>query len=883
MVWAGEPARLVSMQDITSHTNIKNELYIEQERFRTLIDFTYDWEYWLLPDQKLVYISPSCKRITGYEAAEFIEQPHLLETIVYDEDIELYLAHVKDAFSEEQSAALDFRIVTKEGQVRWIGHRCQPVYNEEGIYIGRRISNREITDQKTFEEELRASEIKFRRFVNHSKDGIYIISTKGQIIEWNPRQEEITGLVRADTIGKQFWQVQQAYITKNEQTRVDFDEGKQAIQRALKKGSNPWTKTVHEFEIVSKNNQIRVIQEHYFTIKTLSGYQIGCITRDITDKKNVENALYKLTEELEKRVEERTSQLKEEISVRKKVEDEIKSRLENEKKLAEISEIFLRIKNIRRAMPKVLGVLGDLTRATRILLFNLSDSGTQVDHIYEWNKEGPIWRVNTKDLVLTDYFTTWIDKIQSGEIINIAKVNEMPPEIQGMLTPALSERTESLLFIPLLSRGNLIGLISIENVQNTLFTEEEGTSLLEVFARLTVSTLEREYILNTLEKRVRDRTRDLQMLYEIAAITSKPTGVKKILENTLDIVVQAIYGKAGFIHIIDSTGSAFRLTEKINISPENARVIDTLVWDDGLLDRFFATKDPLFIPSLQIDSVKPLNVFKDEFPGYIGVPIRVKGQLFGLISILGKSFESMTLEHVALLSSVADQLAVAIETARLRDKAEDAAVMKERQRLARELHDSVTQYLYSIPLLTKGWQRMVDNATKDEVKSWLGHIGNISTQMLKEMRLLLYDLRPLALEQDGLIGAIKRRLETLESRFEVKTVLEVDENINVPTRIEQELYRIIQEAINNTVKHAEADRVIVRLRQAREYLELEIEDNGIGFDPITSESGDGIGLSSMRERAKSIGGTLILYSLPSQGSRINVRIKLQPKINEGDL
>ena len=118
--WAGDPARLVSLQNITAPTSNNNELCIKQERFRTLIDFTYDWEYWLLPDQKLVYISPSCKRITGYEASEFIEQPHLLETIVYDEDLESYLAHMKDAFSGEQSAALDFRIVTEEGQVRWI-------------------------------------------------------------------------------------------------------------------------------------------------------------------------------------------------------------------------------------------------------------------------------------------------------------------------------------------------------------------------------------------------------------------------------------------------------------------------------------------------------------------------------------------------------------------------------------------------------------------------------------------------------------------------------------------------------------------------------------------------------------------------------------------
>ena len=400
-----------------------------------------------------------------------------------------------------------------------------------------------------------------------------------------------------------------------------------------------------------------------------------------------------------------------------------------------------------------------------------------------------------------------------------------------------------------------------------------------MFARIAVSALERDSFVKTLERRVSDRTRDLQMLYEIAALTSQPAGLSDILEQSLNKAIIALYGKAGFIHLLDDAGKSFRLVEHNNIFKDEAAIIEQITWKSSLMDRFFATKDPLFIPRLDQDKPPPLDVFTDRFGAYIGVPIRIKGQLYGVLSILGKSFEKMTLEQISLLASVADEMAVAIERAQLREQAKEAAVMEERQRLARELHDSVTQYLYSIPLLTKGWQRMVDDASQEEIKGWLDHLGVISTQILKEMRLLLYDLRPLALEQDGLVGAIRRRLETVESRFEIKTNLEIDANIVLPPKIEQELYRIIQEAINNTVKHAEANEITVRLRKSREYLELEIEDNGIGFDPLVSESGRGIGLSSMRERAKSIGGTLILYTLPAKGSRINVRIKTLPQMS----
>jgi signal transduction histidine kinase len=194
--------------------------------------------------------------------------------------------------------------------------------------------------------------------------------------------------------------------------------------------------------------------------------------------------------------------------------------------------------------------------------------------------------------------------------------------------------------------------------------------------------------------------------------------------------------------------------------------------------------------------------------------------------------------------------------------------------LARELHDSVTQYLYSLVLLTKGWQRGLDKAAPEEIKRWLERSESVSSQALKEMRLLLYNLRPAILEQDGLAGALKRRLEAVEGRVEIKTELEVDEDLKLPPRIEHELYGIAQEALNNVLKYAEAKKVVVHLCRKPGGVELEIIDNGSGFNLQEMTENSGQGIINMQERARSLGSSLSLQSKAGHGTSIKVYVKI---------
>ena len=161
--------RQAMYEDVTDRKQIEDKLRESEERFRTVADFTYDWEYWLDPKGKLVYVSPSCERITGYHPDEYYQNPNLIEGIIHPDDRAIFVMHVQDKDREKRAFSLEFRIRTRDGQERWIEHHCQPITDSNKVYLGERASNRDITNRKQIEEKLRKSTRHLRREVKRRK------------------------------------------------------------------------------------------------------------------------------------------------------------------------------------------------------------------------------------------------------------------------------------------------------------------------------------------------------------------------------------------------------------------------------------------------------------------------------------------------------------------------------------------------------------------------------------------------------------------------------------------------------------------------------------------------------------------------------------------
>jgi PAS domain S-box-containing protein len=191
------------IRDISDRKKVEKKFQESEEKFRTLADYTYDWEYWITPTGEITYMSPSCERISGYTSDDFVANPNLLTEIIYDDDKEKYFQAHEDKKEENGlPVKVDFRIITKKGKTKWIGHLCQKVFIKNSQYLGIRVSNRDITSRKLAEEKMRASESRFRTLFIESPDAIFVENFDGIILDANPAACKLHGLTKDDLIGK---------------------------------------------------------------------------------------------------------------------------------------------------------------------------------------------------------------------------------------------------------------------------------------------------------------------------------------------------------------------------------------------------------------------------------------------------------------------------------------------------------------------------------------------------------------------------------------------------------------------------------------------------------------------------------------------------------
>jgi PAS domain S-box-containing protein len=270
----------------------------------------------------------------------------------------------------------------------------------------------------------------------------------------------------------------------------------------------------------------------------------------------------------------------------------------------------------------------------------------------------------------------------------------------------------------------------------------------------------------------------------------------------------------------------------------------------------------------------PIHHFVREAPWdtlYI-VPLISRGRALGTINLCYLPEQEPSEDEKVFLGAVADQTAVAVENARLLSEARGKAALEERQRLARELHDSVSQALYGITLGTKTARTLLDK-NPDRVADPLDYVLSLAEAGQAEMRALIFELRPESLETEGLIAALEKQAAALKARHEIEVDAVLCDEPEASLEAKEVVYRIAQEALHNTVKHARAANVQIKVACDSKWITLEVSDDGIGFDALGDFPGH-LGLRSMRERALHLGGTLEVDSTSGKGTRICAQIPI---------
>jgi signal transduction histidine kinase len=315
----------------------------------------------------------------------------------------------------------------------------------------------------------------------------------------------------------------------------------------------------------------------------------------------------------------------------------------------------------------------------------------------------------------------------------------------------------------------------------------------------------------------------------------------------------------GWLRIIHSTGIPLSPHERI---PADA-TLASLAVERG-------------VPVLSNDPVAQLPAAGRslDITSLLAAPMRVGSATIGVLDVLNKP-GGFNRDDIRIISLFADQAALNIEHTRLLEQAEQFVIVQERQRLARELHDNVTQSLYSVTLYADAAGMALTAGKPQVAMNNLHELRETAQAAMRDMRLLIFELHPPMLQNEGLVAALQSRLQAVETRAGLQTDLQVQGERRLALDIEQELYGIAQEALNNVVKHARARNVKVKVEYGVDAVYMQVTDDGVGFDPPAAQQKGGMGLRNIEERATRIGGTLELFSEPGRGTTVKVMVKTQ--------
>ena len=390
---------------------------------------------------------------------------------------------------------------------------------------------------------------------------------------------------------------------------------------------------------------------------------------------------------------------------------------------------------------------------------------------------------------------------------------------------------------------------------------------------------ERVQAYQMLEQRVEERTRELSTLVEVSRNVASTLELKPLLSLILEQLKSVVsYSSAAIFTLEDE--ELVILEYDAPVLPRPVRPLRLPLEQAGYGQEVIRCREPVVIDDVQGDI--PLARAVQRLTGsdvktifsyahsWMGIPLMVKDKVIGMLGLAYSQPGYYTSQHARLALTIANQAAVAIENARLYEQARQLSALEERQRLARELHDSVSQTLYSIALGARTARTLLD---RDPAKAAepMDYVRSLAEAGLAEMRALIFELQPKSLENEGLVAALTKQADALHARHGIDVHLSVCDEPSMSVEVRETLYRIAQEALHNIVKHARASQAEVQLICGDTAIILEVKDNGLGFDPNGPFPGH-LGLRSMRERAERMGGTFEVESAPGNGTRIRVLI-----------
>jgi PAS domain S-box-containing protein len=822
------------VRDITDQKQMEKELQRERDFTAAVLNTAGALVLVLDPEGRIVRFNRACERLTGYTFAE-VEGRLFWDLFLLPDEVPA----VKGVFAQLQAGQFPNRHEnhwhSRDGNERLIAWSNTALTDPQGAVEYIIASGIDVTARRDIEVALRESERQYRLFIENAQEGVWAIDARANTSFVNRRMAEMLGYTVEEMLGQPLF----AFMDEKgiQQTRRNLERRRQGI------------KEQHDFELICKDGtRIYTSMETSPILDEREQYAGAlALVADVTERRRAEEALRQAHDELEMRVQERTAELQlanealqAEILERRQAEKELRSSEERFRQLAEnINEVFWVTDLHQNRMLYISPVYEELWGRSCASLYEDPDS--------------------------------FLDAVHPDDRERV---------LQAMAQESRAETETSFRIL----RPD--GVLRWVRARTFPIRDESGTAYR--VAGIAEDVTERETLYQNLEQRVRERTHELSTLLDI----SRHVALTLDLDLLLDLILDHLQAVVDYD---DATILRLDGDKLIPLAHRGDHPQEMMLGQDFSLERvpfghqMILSREPIIIPDVrastrlaqdfrQVIGQRRYTIY-EKVSSWMGVPLTLKDQVLGLLTLKYREPDFYTTAQTELVAAFATQAAVAIENHRLYERAQMLAAMEERQRLARDLHDAVSQTLFSASLsaevLPRLWERK-----PEEGQRCLNELQLLTRGALAEMRALLLELRPAALLEASLSDLMRQLVEATAGRARLDVDFYAEGSCTLPPDVQVPLYRIAQEALNNLTKHAAAGRARVHINCAQlpgphtgqepvSRFELLIQDDGRGFDPGQVKP-DHMGLSIMRERAEAIGAALDIQTKVGRGTRVHV-------------
>lgn len=469
------------------------------------------------------------------------------------------------------------------------------------------------------------------------------------------------------------------------------------------------------------------------------------------------------------------------------------------------------------------------------------------------------------------------EMLRSGQSIRLPDLRRHP---MAAGFPAGHPQMTSFLGVPIAAYGKPLGQIYLTDKKGAAEFSLEDQRLIEMLAAHAAAAIENAFLYKQVlssEAELTQRNEELELFNSLATAVSSAMELEPLLESMLERVMGLFGAEAGEVFVMEENESFYHLAVHRGRNDASFWESDHFRHGEGFVGAVASNRKLAWTHEPELD---PLYHGEDGIGTLAGVPLAARGQVVGVMTLAFRGRRTILPREAGQLEAMGAGVGVAVENARLYRQARRLAVLEERERIGMDLHDGIIQSIYAVGL-TLDYTRLLMRESAEKAGTRLEQAIDGLNAIIRDIRSYILDLQPSRISTDNLVEALTR----LVREFKANTLVDADLQIESVALLDlgreerTALFLITQEALANTAKHAQASRVLVSLRPGSHGIMLQIIDNGRGFASESSAGPLGHGLSNMRGRARSVGGSLSVVSSPGEGTTVTVGLPARREIS----